>query len=99
MIFRPLRPLFRWHSKIPKAFKQLARQTATPGGWVAADIGNYGSGVLNAAKLLAGSLPGDGSMTKALLAADVFENNSSSNSEELLSITAWNCRTNQRLKH
>lgn len=61
--------------QIPKAFKQLAWQTATPGGWVAADIGNYGSGVLNAAKLLAGSLPGDGSMTKALLAADVFENN------------------------
>lgn len=61
--------------QIPKAFKQLARQTATPGGWAAADNGNYGSGVLNAANLLTGLLPDDGSMTKALLAADVFDNN------------------------
>ncbi|UUZ69698.1 S8/S53 family peptidase [Polaromonas sp. P2-4] len=59
--------------QIPKAFKMLARQTATPGAWPPADAGNYGSGVLNAARLLAMPLPVDGSMQKAKAAADMFD--------------------------
>lgn len=60
--------------QIVQAFKKLARQTATPGAW---PIGStvYGSGVINAAALLAAQLPENGSLSKAIKADGVFDPN------------------------
>lgn len=57
--------------QIAKAYKTLLRQSAvTPATW---DRSNYGTGVINAAALLALPLPADGTMTPAKAAADVFD--------------------------
>jgi lambda repressor-like predicted transcriptional regulator len=61
--------------QIPAAFKRLARLTATPGNWGADEASRYGSGVINAAALLAHALPADGSLVKAKEASDVFDPN------------------------
>jgi lambda repressor-like predicted transcriptional regulator len=61
--------------RIPAAFKKLARATATPGNWSAAEAANYGSGVINAAALLAAPLPAIDSIVKASAAADPFDPN------------------------
>jgi len=58
---------------LPAAFKKLARQTATPGGWSESEQGLYGSGVINAGTLLAAPLPTPEELVKARLAADVFD--------------------------
>lgn len=60
--------------QIVQAFKKLARQTATPGAWPAGSS-DYGSGVINAAALLAAPLPANGSLSKANKAAGVFDPN------------------------
>jgi lambda repressor-like predicted transcriptional regulator len=60
--------------QIAQAFKKLARQTATPGTWPAGS-NDYGSGVINAAALLAAPLPSNGSLSKAIKAAGVFDPN------------------------
>lgn len=59
--------------QIPKAFKLLAKQSATPGAWAVEDAKNYGAGVLNAAKTLAAQLPAEGTLTPALRCMDVFD--------------------------
>lgn len=61
--------------QIPKAFKSMARQHATPGVWGSADAQNYGSGVLNIEATLNAPLPEDGAMVPALPAMDVFDPN------------------------
>jgi lambda repressor-like predicted transcriptional regulator len=61
--------------QIPAAFKKLARATATAGNWPSSEDGNYGSGVINAAALLAALLPPAGSLHKANPAAGLFDPN------------------------
>lgn len=61
--------------RIPATFKKLARATATPGNWSAADASNYGSGVINAAALLAAPLPVVSTVVKAMAAAAPFDPN------------------------
>jgi lambda repressor-like predicted transcriptional regulator len=59
--------------QIPSAFKMLLRKSArTPPNW---DTANYGSGIIDAAALLALPLPADGTMAPAKKAADVFDPN------------------------
>ena len=68
-----LRAHYQTHGlwQIPTAFKALLRQSAVvPSGW---DVANCGSGVVNAAALLALPLPADGALLQALPAADVFD--------------------------
>lgn len=60
----------RW--KIPRAFKVLAKQTATPGNWPQGSK-RYGAGVINAAQLLAAELPDGNQLTKPALAGDAFD--------------------------
>lgn len=60
--------------QLPAVFKSLARTSATPGQWsTGSDL--YGSGVLNAAALLAQVLPPDGVTAKAAEANAGFDPN------------------------
>lgn len=59
--------------RIPAAFKALARQTATPGRWPAQEADQYGSGVINAAALLAAPLPAPHTLHKAHPAGGLFD--------------------------
>lgn len=59
--------------QIPRVFKHLLRQTAVrPATW---DTTEYGSGVINAAALLAAPLPPDGALTPVQPAAGVYAPN------------------------
>ena len=60
------------HWQIPAVFKALARASATPGAW-SAGSDRYGSGVLNAAALLAQVLPTNGVAVKAAEANAGFD--------------------------
>jgi lambda repressor-like predicted transcriptional regulator len=62
--------------QIPKAFKYLARQSARPGKWSADEACDYGSGVLDVAKLLESPLPADGTMRKENKAFGPFDDGS-----------------------